>query len=57
MELLLKYRSDHHEINKQAIIDCLNKSKEFLGFKYWIIKDNDDLNEEFSDHIVWNKID
>jgi len=57
MELLLKYRSDHDEINKQAIIDCLHRSKEFLGFKYWIIRDNDLLNQEFSDFIVWNKTD
>lgn len=57
MELLIKYRLDHHETNKQAIIDCLHISKEFLGFKYWIIRDNEDLNQEFCRYIVWNKTD
>lgn len=56
MELLRIYRSDRQNINKQAIIDCLNISKEFLGFKYWIIIDNVEFKEEFCDYIIWNKI-
>jgi hypothetical protein len=55
MGLLTKYKEEQNNTNKQAIIDCLDISKEFLGFKYWIIKDNDSLYSEFSSFVVWNK--
>ena len=34
---------------------ALGIDKEFLGFKYWIIKSNSTLNSKFSKDIVWNK--
>ncbi|WP_277011123.1 HNH endonuclease [Capnocytophaga granulosa] len=40
---------------KQVIRELLSIKEEFLGFKYWIIKDNPTLLAEFSDDIVWNK--
>lgn len=55
MELLLAYKSDSRDINKQAVIDSINLRKEFLGFKYWIIRDDVDLFDVFKDYISWNK--
>jgi uncharacterized protein (TIGR02646 family) len=55
MELLLKYRLESNQTNKQAVIDCLHVSKEFLGIKFWIMKDNINLYNEFKSYLVWNK--
>lgn len=38
-----------------AIKTELNIKSEFLGFKYWIIKSNNVLNQIFANDIVWNK--
>lgn len=54
-EMLLHYKSNKNEENKQIIIDCLHISKEFLGFKYWIIKENR-MDNEFKDFMVWNRM-
>lgn len=54
LEMLLYYKSDSSEVNKQIIIDLLHISKEFLGFKYWIIRDSS-LYDEFKEYMVWNK--
>lgn len=44
------------DLNKNtAIIDELAIDKEFLGFKYWMIKDNSKLYNDFGNHIVFNK--
>jgi len=40
---------------KDIIISSLHISKEFLGFKYWIIKDSG-MYDEFKDFMIWNKI-
>jgi uncharacterized protein (TIGR02646 family) len=45
-----------NENNKQKIIDSLSIKKEFLAFKYWIIKDNNRLYEEFKGDMTWNKV-
>ena len=29
--------------------------KEFLGFKYWIVKENGELERVFGKDVVWNK--
>ena len=39
--------------NRDKVLGELGIDREFLGFKYWIIKDNN--VEEFYDDIVWNK--
>lgn len=39
MSLLLQYKEDATDVNKQYIIDSLANDKEFLGLKYWMIKD------------------
>lgn len=38
-----------------SIIQELDITSEFLGFKYWIIKSNELLFETFGDYIKWNK--
>lgn len=40
---------------KQVIKELLSIKEEFLGFKYWAIKNNPTLLAEFSNDIVWNK--
>jgi uncharacterized protein (TIGR02646 family) len=55
MGLLDQYRSSQDPSLKQAICDNLEVSKEFLGLKYWIIKDNTTFLQEFGSHILWNK--
>lgn len=40
---------------KEVIIELLSIEQEFLGFKYWIIKNNPTLFREFSNNIIWNK--
>jgi hypothetical protein len=54
LKMLLQYKSNSSEKNKQIIIDLLHISKEFLGFKYWIIKDSG-MYVEFHEYMVWNK--
>ena len=53
--LITLWLKEHQETVKDSIIKELDKSSEFLGFKYWIIKSNDDLIKEFGDYIIWNK--
>ena len=40
---------------KQVIKELLSIKEEFLGFKYWVIKNNSTLSAEFSNDIIWNK--
>jgi uncharacterized protein (TIGR02646 family) len=56
LSLLLNYKIENTPENKQKIIDSLLITKEFLAFKYWIIKDNATLYDEFKYYMVWNKI-
>ncbi len=54
LKMLIQYKSNPNEGNKQIIIDLLHISKEFLGFKYWIIKDSG-FYDEFQEFMIWNK--
>ena len=54
LKMLIQYKSNSNEENKQIIIDLLHISKEFLGFKYWMMKDNG-FYDEFKEYMVWNK--
>ena len=40
---------------KEVIKELLSIKEEFLGFKYWAIKNNPTLSAEFSNDIIWNK--
>lgn len=54
LEKLDHYKSDKNIDSRQIIIDLLHISKEFLGFKYWIIKDSG-FYDEFKEIMIWNK--
>lgn len=56
LKLLLEYEIAKTPENKQKIVDSILITKDFLAFKYWIIKDNPNLYNEFKDYLVWNKI-
>jgi hypothetical protein len=55
MKILNDYKDSDTPENKQKVIDSLLITKEFLAFKYWIIKDNA-FYEDFKDHMIWNKL-
>jgi uncharacterized protein (TIGR02646 family) len=57
LRLLVDYKTSNTPENKQKVIDSLLITKEFLAFKYWLIKDDDDLYNDFKDNMIWNKID
>lgn len=54
LEKLVLYKSEPSLHTKQILIDLLQVTKEFLGFKYWIIKDSGFYNE-FKEFMIWNK--
>ena len=49
------YLSSPTPETKQVIREHLSIREEFLGFKYWVIKNNPALSVEFSNDIIWNK--
>lgn len=49
------FATDKSDAHRQAVINALDISSEYLGFKYWLIKDNAALYAEFKDYMVWNK--
>jgi hypothetical protein len=55
LKLLNDYKDFETPEDKQKVIDSLLITKEFLAFKYWIIKDNG-FYERFKDYMIWNKI-
>jgi len=52
--ILLEYKTTPTPENKQKIIDSLLITKEFLAFKYWLVKDNN-LYNDFQEHMTWNR--
>jgi uncharacterized protein (TIGR02646 family) len=54
LKLLNDYKDNLTDENRKALIDSLSIEKEFLGFKYWIIKDYG-FFDKFSEFMVWNK--
>jgi len=55
LSMLTTYQSDPTNENKQAVIDSLCIKKEFLGLKYWLVKENAALLNTFIGYMVWNK--
>lgn len=55
MQLVINYQEDSSVTNEMQIRDELQIDKEFLGFKYWILKSNPTLYPIFANDIVWNK--
>lgn len=54
LRLLLQYKEDSSDENRQMLVDSLKIDKEFLGLKYWMIKDYG-FEDDFKEDIVWNK--
>lgn len=55
MRKVVNYRMNSSESNENIVREELAIDKELLGFKYWIIRDEPDLNAVFSGNIIWNK--
>jgi hypothetical protein len=55
LRLLNDYKNNKSEQNIQKVIDALGIKKEYLAYKFWLVKNNNGLNEDFKDHMVWNK--
>lgn len=53
-KLIDKFLSNPSDDYRTAIIERLQINREFLGFKYRIIKTNPILNREFGEYIKWN---
>lgn len=51
---LLNYKENSSDENKQILADSLKVDKEFLGLKYWMLKDYG-FEDHFTDEIVWHK--
>ena len=54
-QAIYDYLSTPTPETEQVIRELLSIEQEFLGFKYWIIKNNPSLYAEFSNDIIWNK--
>ena len=52
---VVDYLLNRNPETENAVRDELKIDKEFLGFKYWIIRDNPSLFQTFSADIKWNK--
>lgn len=50
------YKLSHSHFAEESIRQELSIDEELLGFKYWIIKKDDELSATFANDIVWNKI-
>jgi len=50
------YLSEKTIENKNILIEELGIEQEFLAFKYHILKQRQDLFEEFMPYMVWNKV-
>lgn len=55
LRMVNTYLSGNHSYMK-AIDEQLREESELLGFKYYIIKSNKVLNDNFGHLVVWNKI-
>ena len=53
--LINQYLNNPTDYNCNLVKEKLQIDKEFLGFKYWIIKSKPQLVEVFANDIIWNK--
>ena len=56
MRFTNRYLLDPNDENAALVRSKLSKDEEFLGLKYWVIKDNPNLMKSFSNDICWNKV-
>ena len=52
---VFKYLQDPTSDNEDEVRGHLTIDKEYLGLKYWIVKNNPALYNKFATDIVWNK--
>ncbi len=50
-----RYLSSKTPQDKNVVIEQLDIKQEFLAFKYHILKQNQELFDEFLPYMVWNK--
>ena len=55
MRKVVNYRMNSSQINEDIVREELAIGKELLGFRYWIIRDEPELNAVFGGDIIWNK--
>lgn len=53
--LVNAFLAERTETSEKAVRDELKIDREYLGFKYWIVKSNPVLTEIFAEDVVWNK--
>lgn len=53
--LVCDYLFNPRAENEENVRNELAVDKEFLGFKYWIVKGNRELERVFGEDVVWNK--
>ena len=55
LSLVNAFLAERTETSEKAVRDELKIDREYLGFKYWIVKSNPVLTEIFVEDVVWNK--
>lgn len=53
--IIIEYLVNPSEENKERVLAELDIHREFLGFKYWILKSNSTLFQEFEDATRWHR--
>lgn len=53
--IIIEYLDNPSDKNKQKVLAELDIHRELLGFKYWILKSNPKLFEEFENATRWNR--
>ena len=53
--LVNAFLANQSKITEKAVRDELSIDREYLGFKYWIVKSNPILDSTFARDIKWNK--
>lgn len=53
--IIIEYLDNPSDKNKQKVLAELDIRRELLGFKYWILKSNPKLFEEFENATRWNR--
>lgn len=54
-DLVYRYLANPVPATEKAVRDELSIDKEWLGFKYWVIRDQPALYAVFAQDVIWNK--
>lgn len=55
LDCVNRYKASPTHENEQELRQTLSEKEEFLGFKYWVIKQDHALFTSFHGDILWNK--